>query len=878
MAAENPLALRARIAIFGGVVLYRQAAIAEASKARLRPPGISKLNQRSRWRMMTAMRELPTGTVTFLFTDIEGSTRLIEELGEEGYVEALAEHRRLLREAFSRQGGEEVDTQGDAFLYAFADASDALAAAAAGRDALDPGPVQVRIGLHTGTVHETAEGYAGRELHRAARIAAAGHGGQILVSQATRALVDRELVELGEHRLKDFSGPIALFQLGSEPFPPLKTISNTNLPRPASSFVGRERELEELSALLRDGARVVTLSGPGGTGKTRLALEAAAELVPAFKAGVFWVPLASLRDPALVTETIAQTLGAKDGLSEHIAQRELLLLLDNLEQVIDAAPDLRHLLEACPNLKLLVTSRELLRISGEVEYAVPSLAEPEAVGLFCDRAQLEPDDAIAELCGRLDNLPLAVELAAARTSVLSPAQILERLGQRLDLLKGGRDADPRQQTLRTTIQWSHDLLDDEQRRLFARLAVFVGGCTLEAAEQVVDADLDVLQSLLDKSLLRRSGERFWMLETIRDFACEQLTASGEEEQIRCRHGLAFLDFVERTSEHVLEEMATAFNRIDAEHDNTRAALEWARDRNEHEVLLRLVDAVSHAWTRRGRSWEELRRWQELAVERATEPARLRAFVLVHLASNLSLRGEATRAAELLAKARELAAGTNDESLLFEITSTSAWLAFDSGDLDSAREQFAALAERARERDNNQLFALATANLAGMLAAGGDYEAALECARRAHDAFRTTGDDGGVGATLESAGWCALALSDATGAAGSFLGALDIASRLGNIGRSADAAAGLGCSLIALNEAERGIRLVAAAAAASQELGHHLLEIWTGIRGKAIASAKLALGDEAFAAAWREGETTSLEQAIASARAVAADALAEAPRD
>ena len=266
---------------------------------------------------------LPGGSVTLLFTDIEGSTRLIEELGESAYVDALSEHRRLLRAAFAAHGGVEVDTQGDAFLYAFADPVEALAAAAQGQEALASGEARVRMGLHTGELHQTGEGYAGRELHRTARIAASGHGGQIVVSAATRALVDGELLELGEHRLKDFDEAVALFQLGSQHFPPLKTISNTNLPRPASSFVGRARERGELLGLLRNGSRLVVLSGPGGSGKTRLAVEVASELVPEFKAGVFWVGLAPLRDPALVLETIAQTLGARDSLAEHIAEREL---------------------------------------------------------------------------------------------------------------------------------------------------------------------------------------------------------------------------------------------------------------------------------------------------------------------------------------------------------------------------------------------------------------------------------------------------------------------------------------------------------------------------------------------------------------------------
>jgi len=474
--------------------------------------------------------DLPSGTVTFLFTDVEGSTKLLHELGAEGYAAALAEHRHLIRESCARHSGVEVDTQGDAFFFAFPTAPGALSAAGEMTETLASGPIQVRIGMHTGTPLLTDEGYVGGAVHFGARIAASGHGGQVLVSAPTRALLEPSdtvsqgvsLLNLGEHRLKDIEGAVSIFQLGEDSFPPLKTISNTNLPRPASSFVGRGDELEEVLARIKVGARLVTLTGPGGSGKTRLALEAASSLVPEYKAGVFWVGLAALRDPSLVPETIAQTIGAKDGLAEHIGEREMLLLLDNLEQVIESAPELSALLSACPNLTLLVTSRELLRVQGEVEYPVPPLASPEAVSLFGERAQLEPSEEIAELCARLDNLPLAVELAAARVKALSPAQILERLSQRLDLLKGGRDADPRQQTLRATIEWSYDLLSPEEQELFARLSVFAGGCTLAAAEEVAGADLDTLQSLVEKSLSRFTNERYWML---RRFASTQSSGS-----------------------------------------------------------------------------------------------------------------------------------------------------------------------------------------------------------------------------------------------------------------------------------------------------------------------------------------------------------------
>ena len=346
---------------------------------------------------MTAVSQ-PSGEVTLVFSDIEGSTRLLEELGMDAYREALAEHRRIVREACNRHSGYEVDYEGDAFFYAFSSAAEAVSAVSEAMAGLDEGPICIRVGIHTGTPGLDPPKYVGMDVHFAARVMSSAHGGQVVLSKSTADLVDVLLTDLGEHRLKDIEQAVPIFQLGDGSFPPLKTISNTNLARPASSFLGREAELATVLSRIEAGARLVTLTGPGGTGKTRLALEAASSLVPEYKAGVFWVGLATLRDPALVTETIAQTLGAKDGLAAYIGERELLLLLDNLEQVIEAAPELSGLLQECPNLTLLVTSRELLRVSGEVEYTVPPLAEAEAVKLFCERAQLEPSEEIAELC------------------------------------------------------------------------------------------------------------------------------------------------------------------------------------------------------------------------------------------------------------------------------------------------------------------------------------------------------------------------------------------------------------------------------------------------------------------------------------------------
>src|SRR5688500_5520939 len=543
-------------------------------------------------------RNLPSGTVTFLFTDVEGSTRLLHALGAEGYADALATHRRILRETCTRHGGVEVDTQGDAFFIAFPTAPGALAAADEARAALESGPIQVRMGLHTGSPHLADEGYVGPDVHRAARIAAAGHGGQILVSSATAQLLDgTALRDLGDHRLKDLTAPERIFQLGSEEHPPLKTLHQTNLPVPASSFVGRERERDEIAAMVREESRLVTLTGPGGTGKTRLAIEVAGDLIGDFADGVHWVPLSAIRDPALVSAEIARIIGAKEDLPVHIGDRKMLLVLDNLEQVLGVAPDLGALLETCPNLRLLATSRELLRIRGEAEYAVPALAEDDAVELFSTRARTD-DPVVAELCRRLDFLPLAVELAAARAGVLTPTEMLDRLSRRLDLFRGGRDADARQATLRSTIEWSHDLLTDEEQRLFARLAVFRGGWTLESAEEVIDADLDTLASLTDKSLITRARGRVRMLETIRAFAVERLEQLDDAAEVHRRHFDHVLRRVEAWYAGRFASESSWLPAVAAQTDNVRAALDWA-EVNSSAAVVRLIGAAAPLWSLNG---------------------------------------------------------------------------------------------------------------------------------------------------------------------------------------------------------------------------------------------------------------------------------------
>ncbi|MGI8928011.1 MAG: ATP-binding protein [Candidatus Limnocylindrales bacterium] len=539
-------------------------------------------------------RALPSGTVTFLFTDIEGSTRHLREVGAERYAKALADHRRIIRQACADGGGVEVDTQGDAFFVAFGEAAKAVLAAQAIVEAIDDGPMRVRIGLHTGRPLAGEEGYVGEDVHLGARIAAAGHGGQVLMSRATRDAIGEpmEFTDLGEHRLKDIVPPIVLYQIGTEVFPPLKTISNTNLPHPADSFIGREREVADILARVQAGNRLLTLVGPGGTGKTRLAIEAAACLLADFKAGVFWIDLVLVRDPDALAATVTATLTTEQDLAVHIGEREMLLVLDNLEHVIDAAPWVGSLVRACPNLSVMVTSRERMRVRGESLIEVPPLGSTESGRLFADRAGLPSSTDVEELCVRLEHLPLAVELAAARAISLTPRQILDRLGQRLDLLKGGRDADPRQRTLRATIDWSHDLLNADEQRLFRRLSVFVGGTTVEAIEGVCDGDLDILESLIDKSLVRSVDARYTMLETLREYAIERLGASGEEAEIRTRHA-AFTTNLMAT--HIPDLMAggaeTLGRSLTADLGNLQAAFTWLVDSGDAGGAVQLIDTV-----------------------------------------------------------------------------------------------------------------------------------------------------------------------------------------------------------------------------------------------------------------------------------------------
>ena len=515
--------------------------------------------------ILAAMRDLPTGVVTLLFTDVEGSTRLLEGLGE-GYGDALHEHRRRLRAAFAAHDGVEVDTQGDAFFVAFGRASDAVAAAEDGQQALADGPIRVRMGLHTGEPRLTEEGYVGLDVHKGARIAAVGHGGQVLLSQSTRALVDADVRDLGPHRLKDLSVPERIFQLEIDGLPqafaPLKTLEAgmRNLPTPRTSFVGRTDELASIDRMLDEpDCRLLTLVGPGGAGKTRLALEAAARRIDRYQHGVHFVPLVGVPAPDLLAPAVAESvqfqvdnahsaIPARDQLIDFLRERATLLVLDNFEHLLDARDLLTQVIEEAPQVELLTTSRERLQVQSEWVLDVEGLAngsgnghadESAAVRLFVDRArQVDGGYALTDserpqverLCRLVSGMPLGIELAAAWASTLPCSEIADEIERNLGFLETSmHDVPERHRSLRAAFDQSWRLLSDDERRVFSRLAVFRGTFARDAAAAVSGAGLGELQSLVSKSLVRRIGlGRFELHELLRQYAAEQLAVEHGE--------------------------------------------------------------------------------------------------------------------------------------------------------------------------------------------------------------------------------------------------------------------------------------------------------------------------------------------------------------
>jgi predicted ATPase/class 3 adenylate cyclase len=870
---------------------------------------------------------LPTGTVTFLFTDIEGSTRLVQQVGDR-WGELLGQHCQIMREAIADANGVEVGTEGDSFFAVFSNAADALAATARAQRALadhswpDDTPIRVRMGVHTGEGRLGGDNYIGIDVHRAARIAAAAHGGQVVLSDTTRSLAEQALPDgvalrtLGAHRLKDLANPERLYQLEiaglQAEFPALRTLDArpNNLPVQLTSFVGRDTEIAAVGDLL-DRARLVTLTGPGGTGKTRLALQVAAERLSRYGDGAFFVELAPIRDPTLVASAIASALAVReavdrplvDTLKDTIHDKELLLVLDNFEQVLDAAPLVTDLLAGASRLRVLVTSRAVLHVHGEHEFAVPPLSVPdpahlpeldalsqfEGVALFIERAMTARPDfavsadsapAIAEIIARLDGLPLAIELAAAKAKLLGAEAILGRLGSRLAFLGGGaRDLPDRQQTLRHAIDWSYGLIPEAEQGLLRRLSVFVGGWTVDAAERVcspgdlgVDA-FDGVAALVDQSLVRGEeaahGEpRFMMLETIREYGLERLDQAAETPEMRRRHATYFTELAE-AAEPLLTKDPEVINRVGHDHDNYRAALAWAIENDQAELGMRLGYALWRFWHQRGHL-REGRHWFE------------RLLALPSAAARTAARGKGLTGA--------------------------AGIAYWQNDYPTAEAWYIEAEAIYRELGDNIALADALYNVGSMAAIRGDMPTVFAKLGEGTAIGRDLGDDGIVGRFLQADGYMAFMIDDldrarplleealgkaqagddrmATAAAyhtvaqvARLQGRLEDAARhyrrsikhfheLGDVASLTEPLQGLAAVRVASSDIERGVRLLGANAAIRERLGGGPPPEWLRL-GDPLAEARVALGEAAYARAWEAGQQMTVEEAVT-------DALAGAP--
>jgi predicted ATPase/class 3 adenylate cyclase len=838
------------------------------------------------------VQSLPSGTVTFLFTDIEGSTQLLRELGAEEYERALAGHREVLRAAVKAHRGSEVDTQGDAFFVAFSRAGDAIAAAADAQRGLASATVRVRMGIHTGEPLRTTEGYAGMDVHRAARIAAAGHGGQVLVSETARLLVDEDLSadfalrDLGAHRLKDLTAPQRIFQLEREglqrEFPPLRTLEHraTNLPPQPTGLVGRERELAELVELLRrPDVRFVTTTGPGGAGKTRLALQVAADLIDDFADGAFLVSLAATTEPDRVLPKIADVLRVREAggrssaeiLEEYLRERELLLVLDNFEHLLDAAAAVAGLVLGAAGVKVICSSRSALRVSLEHEYRVPELAESDAIALFVERAQAVENEfradgaesLIAEICRRLDGLPLALELAAARSNVLSPRALLGRLERRLPVLTGGaRDLPDRQRTLRDTIAWSYELLDETDQRLFARLAVFAGGFTADAAEQVCGADLETLASLVEKSLLRQSHDRFRMLETIREYALEQF--GDERDEVLARHTEFFLDLVERAHGDGPREWASVWlDRLDLEHDNLRAALVRVSDLGDRAAALRLAAALGEYWHDRGHFEEGASHLQTALTEALVEPPSVRGEALTWATMIAIKRGDVDAAREFAESMKTLSEASADEGRYATALNMLGYLALDDEQFDDARALFGeckAIAERLGDDRKVQTsmhgFGLVSMVEGEYARAVAELDAALTLSRELDI------DERQIGNGLCDLGYALLGAGRLGDARARLAESLELCARLEWRENVAYDLIGLCAVSLEAKQCEHAARLFGQVERLRGELQLTLQPYAERVRGAVERDAGALLGEQRFEALQVEGAALSLQDAVA----------------
>ena len=887
---------------------------------------------------------IPAGTITFLFTDIEGSTRLWEEVPD-GMREALARHDALLRAGFEGHGGYVFKTMGDAFCVAFDTAHDALEAALAAQRAMqgegwesvlgEERTLRVRMALHTGDAQERDGDYFGPSLNRVARLLSAGHGGQVLLSLPTEELVRDALPDgvsvrdMGDRRLKDLIRPERIFQLCAlglrDAFPPLRTLDGRkhNLPVQPTPLIGRAAELEEVRRRLRHpGTRLLTLTGPGGTGKTRLSLQTAADLLDDFEHGVYFVALAAVSEAEAVPAAIARALGVAEEaerplvetLAEHLREKQLLLVLDNFEQLLatPAAPTVvGELLRVAPGLKALASSRAPLRVYGEREYAVPALRTPdlerlpplerlpdyEAVRLFIERASdVRPDftltkenaPAIVEICQRLDGLPLAIELAAARTKLLSPPQLLGRLSQPLRLLTtGASNLPPRQQTLRNLIAWSYELLGEEERRLFRALGVFSGGWTLAEAEAVcgneghegaVGEQVDVLEgmeSLVEKSLVRRveaveNGDeepRFTMLETIRAFAVEALDASGEGTAARERHATYYVGLAERGAQELYgSEQVAWLDRFEEEHANLRAALEWLHASGNAPAALRLAAAMSGFWRTRGYLREGRERLEQVfALVGAVAPSAPLAHALSVAGSLAAQLGDAAGARLLLERSLAAWRALGDRRRTAGVLLNLGALAYRLGDYAAAREVLDDALAVQRDLGLKAGMVLALNNLALVQREQSDLPGARASLEESLALLRALSDVRNEPLVLVNLGDVALEEGDG-GAAAYYRSGLEAALVVGDARLQAHALEGLACAGAAAGVMASALRLAGAAHAIREKIGATLalgeaarLERWLG-------AARAALADGDGDAAWRAGREAALEDVIRDALA------------
>jgi predicted ATPase/class 3 adenylate cyclase len=867
------------------------------------------------------MTDLPTGTVTFLFTDIEGSTRHLTELGGD-FGRVVDRHHDILRRCITGHDGIVVGTEGDAFFAVFTSPASAVQAAVAAQRGLfaEPWPdghdIRVRMALLTGDGVRGGDNYVGLDVHRAARIAAASHGGQVVIADATRGLVARQLTDgvtlrdLGSHRLRDLPAPEHVFQLVIDglpaDFPPLRSLDArpNNLPAHISSFVGRGRETGEITGLLGS-ARLLTLTGPGGTGKTRLALNVAAELLDEYEHGCWFVPLEVYTDPELVPPAIAKELGvalpgdrpAVEVLGSWLAGRELLLILDNFEQVTGAAPLVAHLLEAAPRLRVLATSRTPLHIYGEREYPVPPLAviaelraasvsadalsQYEAVQLFIERAVAAKPafavtnanaPAVAEICVRLDGLPLAIELAAARVKLLSPEQILGRLEQSLSLLASTASNLPaRQRTLNGAIDWSYRLLTGDEQQLLARLSVFSGGIAFEAAEAVAAPGLEVdvfdgLASLVDKSLLRSlelaTETRFTMLETIRQYAAELLAAdAAEHDAASRRHATHFFELAASSEQHLTgPEQAGWLDRLEREDDNLRAALGAAEGIGMLDEALVAAGSIWRFWQQRGRFAEARSIFDRLLAARGAAPT-ARAKALSGAGGIAYWQADYEPMAHWYTEARELYESAGDKAGLAGALFNEAFVPFMSGDHSAAAE----LAERARDTYEELGDDLGVARAEGVLSMArywrSDYSQAIPHLDRAIAIFRAHSEKLELADVLTNLSFARAMAGQWPGSVAALRESAAIFAEAGNDLGVAMACEGLAALSAWAGEPDRAARLFGYADATKERVGGTpppALFLTAPFRDRALA----ALGREQYDRLLAEGSHLTPAQAVA----------------